>query len=172
MLVVWCTNKLLLELSELPRFVQSLGSVWIQVTQAVEVLRAERLTSGIGHVWSVERVVDDLNSFPVTLGLKHLIHYFLGALIAVGHDPSMEANEPNLLQENFDLAGGVLILVEHIGDLLNANSLTASIATLAAGSLMVLNDTINEPTEVLSNWKINENLLEKYDELLASKATD
>ena len=37
MFMVWCTNELLLELSELAGFVQSLGSVWVQVTQVVEV---------------------------------------------------------------------------------------------------------------------------------------
>jgi hypothetical protein len=46
------------------------------------------------------------------------------------------------------------------------------IATLSACSLVVLNDTVNEPTEVLSNWKIDEDLLEKDDELLAGEATD
>ena len=56
--------------------------------------------------------------------------------------------------------------------MLNTHSLTSLIATLSAGSLVVLNDTVNEPTEVLSNWKIDEDLLEKDDELLAGEATD
>lgn len=84
----------------------------------------------------------------------------------------MEANQPNLLQEDFDLTRGVLVRVEHVRDLLNTHSLTSLIATLSAGCLVVLNDTVNEPTEVLSNWKIDEDLLEKDDELLAGEATD
>jgi hypothetical protein len=84
----------------------------------------------------------------------------------------VEANQPNLLQEDFDLTRGVLVRVEHVGDLLNTHSLTSLIATLSAGCLVVLNDTVNEPTEVLSNWKIDEDLLEKDDELLAGEATD
>ena len=117
-------------------------------------------------------VVDDLEGLPVTLSLKDIIHLVLGGTIAVGHDPSVEANQPNLLQEDFDLTRGVLVRVKHVRDLLNTHSLTSLIATLSAGSLVVLNDTVNEPTEVLSNWKIDEDLLEKDDELLAGEATD
>lgn len=95
--VIWCALKLLLELSELARFVQLLRSVWVQVTQVVEVLGAERLSSSIAHVLSAKRVVDDLNSFPVTLGLQEFIHDLFGALIAVRHNPSVETDQPNLL---------------------------------------------------------------------------
>ena len=169
-LVIWSALKFILELSELAGFVQLLRSVRVQMTQVVEVFCAKRLPSGICHVWSVERVVDDLNSFPITLSLKKLIHDLLGALIAVGHDPSMEANEPNLLQEYLDLAGRVLVLVKHIGHLLDADALSGSVATLATSSLRVLDDTIDESAEVLTDWEIDENFLEQDDELLTCEA--
>lgn len=39
--VIWSALELFLELSELARFVQRLRSVWIQMTQVVEVLCAK-----------------------------------------------------------------------------------------------------------------------------------
>jgi hypothetical protein len=169
--VIWSALELLLELSELTGLVQCLRSVRVQMTQVVEVLCAKRLSSGIGHVWSVERVVNDLNSFPITLGFQELVHDCFSALVAVGHDPSVEADEPDLLQEYLDLAGRVLVLVKHVGHLLDADALSGSIATFAASSLRVLDDSIDESAEVLADWQIDENFLEKDDEILTCEAT-
>jgi len=82
----------------------------------------------------------------------------------------VEADKPNFLQEYLDLAGRVLVLVKHVGHLLNADALSGCIATLAASCLGVLDDSIDESAEVLADWEIDENFLEKDDELLASEA--
>ena len=171
-LVIWSALELVLELSELTGLVQLLRSVRVQMTQAVEVLCTKRLSSSIGHVWSVERVVNDLNSFPVTLCFQELIHDFFSALVAVGHDPSMEADEPNLLQEYLDLAGRVLVRVKHVRHLLDADAFSGSIATFATSSLRVLDNSIDEFAEVLADWEIDENFLEKDNEIIASKAAN
>lgn len=100
--MVISAHKLFLQLSELSGFVESLGSVGVEVTEAVEVLGSEGLASGVAHVGSVEGIVNDLNCFPVTLCLEKLVHDFFSGVVAIGHDPSVEANKPNLFQKDFD----------------------------------------------------------------------
>lgn len=83
----------------------------------------------------------------------------------------MEADQPNLLEEHFDFTGRVLVLIKHVRHLLNADTLGTSVTFSSFGLTEVLNDTINEFTEVLTDWEINKNLLEEYHEVLAGEAT-
>jgi len=65
------------------------------------------------------------------------------------------------------------VLVDHLRDVFDVYSAIFVFATLAALVLSdVLNDRVDELAEVLTNWQINENLLEKNDEVLASEAAD
>ena len=102
-LVIWCALQALLQISELSGLVQFVGSVWVQVTEVVEVFLPETLASSIAHFWAIERVVDDLDGLPITLSLEEFVHDGLGGLIAVGHDPSVEVDEPDLFEEDLDL---------------------------------------------------------------------
>jgi len=124
-----------LELLEVLAVVQLLGSAGIKVTQVVEVLLTQRLTLGVIHVLSSEGVVDNLKSFPVTFGLEDVVHDLLSGAIAVSHDPSVEADEPNFLEEHLDVTGRVI--VNHLGDVVDTDalvtfsSLTAFVVRLA-----------------------------------------
>lgn len=104
-LVIWCALQALLQVSELSGLVQFAGSVWVKVTEVVEVFLTEALASSIAHFWAIERVVDDLDGLPITLSLEEFVHDGLSGLIAVGHDPSVEVDEPDLFEEDLDLTG-------------------------------------------------------------------
>lgn len=170
-LVVWCALQTLLQISELSGLVQFVGSVWVQVTEVVEVFLTETLASGIAHLWAIEGVVDDLNGLPITLSLEEFVHDGLGGLIAVGHDPSVEVDEPDLFEEHLDLAGRVL--VDHLGDVFDVHSAISVVGTLSSLVLSnVLNDGVDELTEVLTNWQVDKDLLEENDEVLAGEAAD
>lgn len=73
--------------------------------QVVEVLLSQTVSGGACQLLSHEGVVDDLQSLPVTLTLQELIHLFLGTAIAGFSDPSVELDQPNLLQEDLDVTG-------------------------------------------------------------------
>ena len=68
------------------------GSIWVKVTEVVEVLLSETLALSIAHFRLVERVVNDLKGFPVTLSLQYFVHLLLGASIALSHYVSVELN--------------------------------------------------------------------------------
>ena len=104
-LVIWCALQALLQISELSGLVQFVGSVWVQVTEVVEVFLTETLASSIAHFWAIERVVDDLDGLPITLCLEEFVHDGLCGLVAIGHDPSVEVDEPDLFEEDLDLTG-------------------------------------------------------------------
>jgi hypothetical protein len=89
---------------ELLSVVKRLGSVWVKMSKVVEVLLSEALTFSIAHFRFVERVVDNLKSFPVTFSLQYFVHLLFSASVALGHYPSVELNKPNLFKENFDVA--------------------------------------------------------------------
>ena len=69
-LVISCALQSVDEILVLFGVVESLGSIWIEVTKVVEVLLSQSLTLGIAHLWLVERVVDNLESLPVGLSLE------------------------------------------------------------------------------------------------------
>ena len=73
------------------------------MAQAIEVLLPQTLSRGTCQFLSHERVVDDLQSLPVTLALQELVHLLLGASVAVLGDPPVELNQPNLLQKDLDV---------------------------------------------------------------------
>lgn len=70
MLVVRSTLKSINELLVLSGVIKPLGSIWVEVTEVIEVFLSEALTLSIIHLWLVEGVVDDLKSFPVGFSLK------------------------------------------------------------------------------------------------------
>lgn len=169
-LVIVSSNEFFLKLSKFSWFIESLRSVRVKMSETIEVLRSKRLSSSITHIRSVERVVNDLDGLPVTFCLQKLIHDFLRWIVAIGHDPSVEANEPNLFQENFDFTWRMLILVKHVWNLFNAYSF-ASFTTFSSSCLMVFNNSIDESSKVLTNWKINKNFLEENNKLFTSKTS-
>lgn len=77
-LVVGGSIKSLLKVLELSGVVKSLGPVWVQVAQVIEVLFPEALTLHIAQLSLVERVVDDLESFPIALSLEKFVHHLDG----------------------------------------------------------------------------------------------
>ena len=104
------------------------------MTQVVEEFLSEALTLGITQLWLIERVVDNLQSFPITFCLQHLVHMFSGSTITGCHNPSVVVRKPDLFQEDLDLTRGVVI--DHLGDVLDRNSVFLFItSTLVAFSL-------------------------------------
>jgi hypothetical protein len=97
------------------------------MTQVVEEFLSETLTLGITQLWLIERVVDNLQSFPITFCLQKLVHVFFGCTIAVSHDPSVVLRKPDLLQEDLDLTRGVVI--DHLGNVLDGYSVFLVITT-------------------------------------------
>lgn len=47
-----------------------------------------------------EGVIYQLDGLPVALSLKDIVHDYLGAVIAVGHAPSVEMSQPNFFEED------------------------------------------------------------------------
>jgi len=74
------------------------------VTKIIEILLSEALTLGVTHILVIERVVNNLECSPVTLGFQELVHVFFSCSIAVLHNVSMERAQPDFLQENFNVA--------------------------------------------------------------------
>jgi len=136
------------------------------VTQVVEVLLTEALSLCVGHVLSSEGVVDDLQGLPVGLGLKDVVHHFLGGSIGVGHDPSVEGDEPDLLKEDLDVRGR--IVVNHLRNVLDTNSVSL-LLTVSFVLSEESNNGVNKLSKVLSNRKIDQNILEKTNEILAGE---
>jgi len=65
------------------------------------------------------------------------------------------------------------VLVDHLRDVFDVYSAIFVFATLTALVLSdVLDDRVDELAEVLTNWQINEDLLEENDEVFASEAAD
>jgi len=73
------------------------------MTEVVEVLLSEALSLSIHHFWFVERVVDNLESFPITLSLQDIVHLLLSSTVAFSHDPSVELSKPYLFEENLNI---------------------------------------------------------------------
>ena len=86
-LVVISSLESINELLVLSGVVKSLRSIWVQVTEVIEVFLSKTLTLGIIHLWLVERVVDDLKSLPIRLSLKKLVHLGLSGVVTVLHNP-------------------------------------------------------------------------------------
>lgn len=96
------------------------GSIWVKVTEVVEVLLSETLALSIAHFRLVERVVNDLKGFPVTLSLQYFVHLLLGASVALSHYVSVELDQPNLFQENFDVARRIVI--DHLRNIFDCDA--------------------------------------------------
>jgi hypothetical protein len=126
------------------------------MAQVVEILLPHGLSLGIAHISSSEGVIDNLKGFPVTLSLQEVIHDLLGGVIAVGFDVSVEADQPNFLQHDLDLTSRVI--VDHLSNFINSNSFLVSVLSLL--SLKVIGDSIDELSEVFTNWKIDKDVLE------------
>jgi len=134
------------------------------MTQVVEIFLSETMTLRVIHLWLVEGIVDDLESFPVTLSLQNFVHLLLSSSVAIFHDPSVELSQPNLLQEDLDIAWREI--VDLLWDLLDSDA-------LIAGSLVAKRDDgVDELSEVIADWEINENILEKADKVLTGEAAD
>ena len=127
------------------------------MSKIIEELISHTLTLGIIELWSSNGVVDELKGFPVTLALEHVVHLFLSAFIAVSHDPSVEANHPDLLEHEFDLLSGVV--VDHLSDVVDGDSFTASV--LSTLSLEMISDGIDEFSEILTYWEVDKDILEE-----------
>jgi len=82
----------------------------------------------------------------------------------------MEANQPDFLQEDFDIAGGIVI--NHLRDIVNTNALVALLAAFIIGLAQERDDGVNEFSEVLTNWQVNKDVLEQTNKVFACKATD
>ena len=111
------TLKFVLEFFEVFAVIQPLRSAWVQVTQVVEVLLSQTLTFCITQLRPSKGIVNDLKSFPVTLCLKQFVHVLYCCVIAVLVDPSVERDQPDLLQKYFNVAGTVII--DHLRDVVN-----------------------------------------------------
>jgi hypothetical protein len=165
-LVVLGVLKSILELFEVSAVIQLLGSAWVQVTQVVEVLLTEALSLCVGHVLSSKGVVDDLQGLPVGLGLKDVVHHFLCGSIGVGHDPSVEGDKPDLFKEDLDVRGR--IVVNHLRNVLDTNSVSL-LLTVSFVLSEESNNGVNKLPKVFSNRKIDQNILEKTNEILAGE---
>jgi len=102
---VFCSLKSVLKILELLGVIELLGSSWVKVTEVIEVLLSKTLSLSILHFWFVERVVDNLESFPVTLAFQKFVHMLLCCSIAVFHDPSVERDEPDFFKEHLNITG-------------------------------------------------------------------
>jgi len=167
-IIVLSVLKFFLEILEVSALLEVLSSAWVEMSKVVEELLSHGLTLGVSEVSSGERVIDDLHGFPVGLSLKKIIHHFLSSSVAVVHDISVEADEPNLLKHDLNLTCRVVI--DHLGDLINSDSI--SLVVFALLLLKVVSDGINELSEILTNWKINKDILEKTNEIIRGKTTN
>jgi hypothetical protein len=112
----------------------------------------------------VERVVDNLQGFPIALSLQDFVHLLLSSTVAFTHDPSVELSKPYLLQENLDITRREI--VDLLRDFLDSNTL------IARTFVSERNNGVDEFSEVVTDWESNKNILEKTDKVLTGKATD
>ena len=76
----------------------------------------------------------------------------------------MELSKPYLLQENLDITGREI--VDLLRDFLDSNTL------IARTFVSERNNGVDEFSEVVTDWEINKNILEKNDKVLTGKAAD
>ena len=76
----------------------------------------------------------------------------------------MEFNEPNLLEEDLDITGGVI--VDNLTDVFNGHSLPLLLTFILTGAS---NDGVDEFSEVFTNWEVDEDVLEQINEVFAGK---
>jgi len=117
------------------------------VTEIIEILLSEALALSVTHILIIERVVDDLECSPVTLGFQELVHVLFGSSIAVLHNVFMERAQPDFLQENCNVAWRVVL--EDLRDTFNVNSFFFFVAFSLSH---VWDNGINEFSEVFTNW--------------------
>lgn len=156
------SGKSIFELREVFALLELLCSSWVQMAQVVEILLSHGLSLGIVHVCSSEGVIDDLKGLPVTLSLQEIVHDINGGVVAVGSDPSVEADQPDFLKHDLNLT--CRVIVNHLSDLVDGNSLVVSVLSLL--SLEVFSDGVDERSEVFSDWKIDKDILEQSDEVI------
>lgn len=87
--------------------------------------------------------------------------------IASLHDISMERAQPNLLQENFNVAWRVI--VDHLGDGINVNSFFFFITLWLPHKW---DNWINEFSEIFANRQIDKDVLEKTNKIFTCKSAN
>jgi len=91
-LVVRCSLQVVHHVFEFSSIIKRSGSIWVQMSEVVEILLSETLALSIAHFRLVERVVDDLKGFPIALSFQYFVHLLLGASVALRHYVSVELN--------------------------------------------------------------------------------
>lgn len=69
----------------------------------------------------------------------------------------MVLHEPDFFQENLDIARAVVI--DHLGDIFDSNTVLSYLST----SIIVTDvgdDRVNELSEVVTDWQVDQNILE------------
>jgi len=148
--MVVCTNKSVSEFLVILALLQLLGSTWVEMSKVVEVLLSHALTLSVVHVGLIEWVVEDLKCFPVTLYLEKFIHMFFSCTITVFHDPSVEADQPNLFKHDLKFTG--VVVINHLTNFLNSDSFIRFLTFTSFWVFEMISDSINELSEIFTDW--------------------